>query len=113
MHREKENLLYQPKASIIMNCYNGEKFLRESLNSIINQTYKNWELIFWDNLSNDKSKMILNEFDDNRIKYFSSKNFLSLYEARNQAILKCSGKYIFFLDVDDIWFENKVEEQIF
>jgi glycosyltransferase involved in cell wall biosynthesis len=112
MCREKENLIYQPKASIIMNCYNGDKFLRESLNSIINQTYRNWELIFWDNLSNDESKRILNEYNDDRIKYFSSKNFLSLYEARNQAISKCSGKYVFFLDVDDIWFENKIEEQI-
>ena len=44
------------KVSIIMNCYNGQKYLKQSLNSVINQTYKNWELIFYDNCSNDKSK---------------------------------------------------------
>tara|TARA_Y100001970_G_scaffold58208_1_gene73805 strand:- start:13207 stop:13386 length:180 start_codon:yes stop_codon:yes gene_type:complete len=53
-----------------MNCHNGEAFLKESINSVINQTYKNWELIFWDNFSNDRSKEILLKFSDNRIKYF-------------------------------------------
>ena len=52
-----------PLASIIMNCHNGEKFLRKSLNSVINQTYKNWELIFYDNQSVDKSKKILKSFN--------------------------------------------------
>ena len=45
-----------PQVSIIMNCYNGEKFLKQSLKSILIQTFKNWELIFWDNNSSDKSK---------------------------------------------------------
>ena len=45
--------------SIIMNCHNGEKFLSESLKSVFNQTYKNWEIIFFDNVSNDNSKEIL------------------------------------------------------
>ena len=45
-----------PLISIIMNCYNGEKYLQEALDSVINQTYKNWELIFWDNNSSDNSK---------------------------------------------------------
>ena len=49
-----------PLVSIIMNCYNGEKYLKQSLQSIISQTYENWEIIFWDNLSSDNSKKILN-----------------------------------------------------
>ena len=53
---------YQPLVSIIMNCYNGEEYLDESLKSIINQSYQNWELIFWDNLSTDNSKKIF-EFE--------------------------------------------------
>ena len=48
-----------PLVSIIMNCYNGEKYLQESLQSVFTQTYENWELIFWDNLSSDSSKKIL------------------------------------------------------
>ncbi len=102
----------KPKVSIIMNCFNGEKFLSESLNSVLKQTYKNWELIFWDNLSTDKSKKIIKSFDDKRIKYFYSDKFLNLYKARNSAIKKCTGKYILFLDTDDTWVKNKIEKQV-
>ena len=52
----------KPEISIIMNCYNGEKYLRESICSVINQTYKNWEIIFWDNQSTDRSRKILKSF---------------------------------------------------
>ena len=48
----------EPLVSIIMNCFNGEKYLKESIDSVISQTYKNWEIIFWDNQSNDKSAKI-------------------------------------------------------
>lgn len=98
--------------SVIMNCHNGEKFLNESLKSVIDQTYQNWELIFFDNLSNDNSKKILQNYKDKRIKYYSSKKFLDLYAARNEAIDKSNGKYISFLDTDDYWAPNKLEEQI-
>ena len=101
-----------PLVSIIMNCHNGEKYLRESLNSIVNQTYKNWELIFFDNLSTDKSKKILEEFNDSRMKYFKSNKFVNLYAARNLAVEKCSGDFISFLDTDDVWIKNKIEQQI-
>ena len=56
----------QPLVSIIMNCLNGEKYLSNAIDSVIKQTYKNWELIFWDNQSNDNSKLI---FSDLRISY--------------------------------------------
>ena len=100
------------KVSIIMNCYNGERYLRESLLSVINQTYKNWELIFWDNQSKDKSKNILRSFKDKRFKYFYSKNHTNLYTARNYAIKKAKGDIITFLDVDDIWLKDKLELQV-
>ena len=102
----------KPLVSIIMNCYNGEKYLKESIKSIINQTYKNWELIFWDNCSTDNSKKITKKFKDNRIYYFKSKQFVNLYEARNLALKKCKGKYISFLDTDDKWKPNKLYKQI-
>ncbi len=102
----------KPFVSIIMNCYNGEKYLKKSIQSVINQTYKNWELIFWDNQSIDKSKQILESFSDKRIRYFKSKKFRSLYDARNFAIKKANGKYICFLDTDDWWFKKKLFFQV-
>ncbi len=59
-----------PLVSIIMNVCNGEKFLNESLKSIFDQTYKNWELIVWDNCSTDKTKKIVKSYSDRRVKYF-------------------------------------------
>ena len=59
-----------PLVSIIVNCFNGEKYLKRALQSILNQTYKNWEVVFWDNCSSDDSKKIFLEFQDSRFKYF-------------------------------------------
>ncbi len=102
----------KPLVSIIMNCFNGEMYLEQALKSIIKQKYKNWELIFWDNKSTDKSKIILKSFKDKRIKYFYSKKKTVLYEARNLAIKKAKGEFIAFLDVDDFWSPNKLILQI-
>ena len=102
----------EPLVSIIMNCYNGEKYLEESLKSIINQSYQNWELIFWDNLSEDNSKKIFEKYKDKRFKYFISDKHSILYHARNLDIQKASGEYISFLDTDDIWLEDKLDKQI-
>ena len=67
----------KPFFTIIMNCHNGEKYLKKSLNSLINQSYDNWELIFWDNKSNDNSPNIVNSYKDKRINYFLSERFTS------------------------------------
>ena len=98
--------------SIIVNCHNGQKYLKGCIESALNQTYKNWELIFWDNASTDESRKILYKFKDSRIKYFKSEIFTSLYEARNLAIAKAKGDYVGFLDTDDLWIEDKIEKQI-
>ena len=103
---------FLPKISIIMNCYNGEKYLNESLNSILKQTYKNWEVIFFDNKSTDNSKKIFKKIKDKRFKYFRSKKKLTLYTARNYAVKKAKGSYISFLDVDDLWVKNKLYKQM-
>ena len=95
-----------------MNCYNGGKYLNQAIDSVISQTYKNWELIFWDNLSEDNSVSIFNNYKDSRIKFFSSKTHTILYEARNLAIKKAKGDFIAFLDTDDYWLPNKLEKQI-
>ncbi len=98
--------------SIIINCYNGEKYLSEAIKSVLFQTYKNFEIIFWDNKSIDNSKSIYKNFNDKRLRYFYSKTHTSLYEARNLAIRKSRGDFIAFLDVDDYWEKNKLYEQV-
>ena len=79
-----------PLISVIMNCHNGEKFLRQSIESVISQSYKNWELIFWDNKSNDNSANIFKSYDDNRLKYFYNSSKTTLYKARNLSIQSVS-----------------------
>jgi glycosyltransferase involved in cell wall biosynthesis len=100
-----------PLISIIMNCYNCERFLPESIESVYAQSYKNWEIIFWDNCSTDASKSIAFSHDD-KIKYYSSDKTLPLGEARNLALSKVSGKYIAFLDCDDVYLPEKLQEQV-
>ena len=103
---------YQPLVSIIMNCYNGETYLRESIESVLSQTYENWELIFWDNRSVDKSAKIFKSYDDKRFRYYYAPQHTLLYEARNEAIKKSSGEFIAFLDTDDFWEKDKLELQL-
>jgi len=98
--------------SIIINCYNGEKFLREAITSVVNQTIQDWEIIFWDNQSSDNSAKIIQSFKEKRIRYFYSQRHTTLGEARNLAIKKSTGKFIAFLDCDD-WLETtKLEKTI-
>lgn len=101
-----------PLVSIIMNCYNGETYLADALKSVLSQTYKNFEVIFWDNQSHDKSAQIYKSFKDKRLKYYYAKKNTSLYRARNLAIKKAKGKLIAFLDTDDIWLKDKLSSQI-
>ena len=98
-----------PLVSIIVNCFNGEKFLSQSIKTIFDQTYTNWEIIFWDNKSSDKSREIIKSFKDRRIKYFYSKKYNTLYKSRNLAIKKTKGDYICFLDTDDLWSKKKLK----
>ncbi|TGK30913.1 glycosyltransferase [Leptospira gomenensis] len=108
-----ENLVKQgPLVSVLMNCYNGEAYLHEAIRSVIDQTYKNWELIFWDNQSSDTSASIVQSYDDPRIFYFRSDEHTLLGEGRRRAIRKASGEWIGFLDCDDVWMSDKLEKQI-
>ena len=98
--------------SIIMTCHNGELYLKEAMNSLLKQTYYEWELIFYDNNSNDSSLKIIQSYADKRIKYFKSDHLVNLGTIRKLAIEKCTGTFISFLDVDDYWSDNKLEKQI-
>jgi len=101
-----------PFVSIIMNCYNSSTFLKEAIISVINQTYINFELIFWDNISTDSSAEIFKSFSDNRLKYYLSDIHTTLGEARNLAVKKVNYEWMCFLDCDDIWLPEKLEKQI-
>ena len=92
--------------SIVVNCYNGEKYLKKALESIQKQKYSNWELIFWDNQSTDNSRKIFENFKDSRFRYFYAEQHTSLYEARNLACKKSKGEFLAFLDSDDWWYED-------
>ena len=88
-----------------------EKFILSLVLSILNQTYSNWELIFWDNASTDKSEEIFKSYKNPRFKYFRSKENVSLGQARNWAVVGMR-EYIAFLDVDDEWFPEKTTIQV-
>ena len=94
------------KVSVIVNFYNGEKYIESCIKSILKQNYDNLEIILWDNNSKDNSKNIINRFDDARIKYYLNNKTEPLYKARNQAIKFSNGELIAFLDCDDSWENN-------
>jgi glycosyltransferase involved in cell wall biosynthesis len=100
--------------SVVVNCHNSENFIEECLESIINQSYQNFEVIVWDNKSQDQTESIIRRFSnlDSRIKYFKGENFVPLGSARNFAISKCSGSWIAFLDSDDLWETHFLSDQI-
>ena len=101
-----------PTVSVIMNCLNCEKYLREAIDSVFAQTYEDWEIIFWeDNASKDNSEKIARSYGS-KLRYFRSDVSLPLYGSRNLAVQKARGKYIAILDCDDLWLPTKLEEQI-
>ena len=100
-----------PLVSVIMNCYNSARDLKEALDSVYQQTFKDYEIIFWDNQSTDASAKIAQSYGK-PLKYFRGEKFLPLGAARNAAIEKAAGKYIAFLDCDDIWLPEKLEKQV-
>lgn len=112
--RDTMNIKYdcQPLISVIMNCYNGETYLRESIDSVLSQTYNNWEIIFWDNQSTDNSAKIFKSYKDNRLHYFLAEQFTTLSRARNLAVSKANGEWINFLDCDDVLLPEKMSCQM-
>lgn len=99
-----------PKFSVIMNCLNGERFLREAMDSVYAQTFKDWEIIFFDSGSTDKSVEIASGYDS-EVKIFRLEKPVPLGQARQEAIDKATGDFLAFLDVDDIWLPFKLQVQ--
>lgn len=102
------------KVSIIMPNYNCEKFLDETINSVLNQTYPDWELLIVDDCSTDNSVEKIKSFcnKDNRVKLFVNEKNSGAAASRNLALREASGKWIAFLDSDDLWLPEKLEKQL-
>lgn len=100
--------------SIITPVYNCEKLIKKTIESVQRQTYKNWEMLLVDDCSNDKSEEIIKSIikEDSRVKYFKLSENSGAAVARNHALEKSQGRFIAYLDADDLWKENKLEVQI-
>ncbi|MDN4071765.1 glycosyltransferase family 2 protein [Fictibacillus terranigra] len=106
--------MYLPKVSIVTPCFNASEFIEETIKSVQSQTYNNWELIIVDDNSSDNSTILINNLKktDNRIKLIELNNNVGPAKARNIAMENAEGKYIAFLDSDDLWLPSKLERQI-
>jgi len=100
--------------SIITPSYNSSRFISQTMESVLNQTYKNWEMIIVDDVSPDDSNIIIEEYikKDNRIKLIKLEKNSGPAVARNRAVEEAKGRYIAFLDADDLWMPEKLEKQI-
>lgn len=98
--------------SIIMPSYNTEKYIKKSIASVIKQTYQNWELIIVDDCSTDNTDDIIKKFDDVRIRYIKNKRNFGAAISRNRALRLAKGRWIAFLDSDDLWKVQKLEKQL-
>ena len=98
--------------SIIMPSFNASKYIRASIRSIQRQTYRNWELIIVDDCSSDNTVEVIQEFQDPRIRLYINEENSGAAISRNKALREAKGKWIAFLDSDDIWVPEKLEEQL-
>lgn len=107
-----ERTVIKGLVSIIMPSWNTGAFISESIQSVINQTYKQWELVIVDDCSTDNSETVIASFRDERIKYYRNEKNSGAALTRNRAIQEAKGEWIAFLDSDDLWMPEKLEHQI-
>jgi len=102
------------KVSIIVPMYNAEKFIVKTIESVLSQTYENWEMLIMNDVSTDNSLAVVNEFakKDDRIQVVNTEKNMGVVKGRNHLIDLANGKYIAFLDADDYWHSQKLEKQI-
>lgn len=98
--------------SIVMPSWNTARFIAESIRSVLNQTYKNWELLIVDDCSTDNTDEVVASFHDERIRYFHNEKNSGAALTRNRALREARGEWIAFLDSDDLWMPEKLEKQL-
>lgn len=100
------------KVSIIMPTYNRAGLISETINSVLNQTYSNWELIIVDDGSTDNTENLIEQINDERIRYYKSSRIGIVGKIKNKGIEKATGELIAFIDSDDLWDKTKLAKQI-
>lgn len=99
--------------SVIMPAYNAEKYIEEAINSVIHQTYSNWELIIVDDCSKDGTACKIRPFlEDSRISYLKNESNRGVSFTRKRAVEAAKGEWVAFLDSDDVWCSEKLEKQV-
>lgn len=98
--------------SIIVPVYNAEKFIDETINTVLNQSYQDFELILVNDCSKDDSIKLIKKYKDKRIKLLNNESNSGAATSRNNGIKEAKGKYICFLDADDLWDDKKLEKQV-
>lgn len=104
--------LINPLVSIVLPVYNGDVYLQSAIESILNQTFIDFELVIINDASTDNTDQIINNFKDKRIRYFINETNLKIIETLNKGINLSRGKYIARMDADDISFPNRIEDQV-
>lgn len=102
----------QDLVSVIMPSYNTAQYIKESIDSVINQSYKNWELIIVDDCSTDNTDEVVEGISDDRIRYIKNEKNSGAAISRNKALREAKGRWIAFLDSDDLWMPEKLEKQL-
>ena len=105
-------MLNNPFFSIVLPNYNHGHYLKDAIESVLNQNYKNWELLIIDNYSTDNSDKVISSYNDSRIRVFKIKNEGIIAKSRNLGIKNAKAEWIAFLDSDDIWYFNKLSRLI-
>ena len=100
-----------PAVSVIMNCLNSAHDLRQAMDSLMAQTFTDYEVVFWDNCSTDESPSIAQSYGE-QVHYFRGADTVPLGQARNLALAQAHGRYLAFLDCDDLWLPHKLERQV-
>ena len=101
-----------PLVSVLMTSYNTEKFIAQAIESILAQTYSNWELLIADDCSSDQTRKVIDQFKDTRIRTFHNEKNLHYLRTRNRLIAEVKGDYIALLDSDDTCEPNKLALQV-
>ena len=102
----------KPLVSIIMPAYNAESFIAETIDSVLDQTYDNWELIIVDDNSDDHTVSVVENYSDNRIRLLRNVSNQGVAQTRNTAVAEAKGEYVAFIDSDDLWEVTKLERQM-
>mgnify|MGYP000196420182 FL=1 len=103
------NVIFMPDLSVIMPVYNGEAYLCQAIDSILKQTFRNFEFIIIDDASTDGSEKIIHAYEDSRIKFVRNTDNQGNYPSRNKGLKMATGKYICVMDADDVAYPHRFD----